>query len=84
MSARDDWREPRQAAPAKERLLKAAEVARRLQVSPRTVTKWAQDGKLRVLYTPGGHLRIPESALDDLMVPRNERTGQQATGEVRW
>lgn len=42
-----------------ETLLRTAEVARRLQVSTRTVLAWAQAGKLPSVLTPGGHRRYP-------------------------
>lgn len=41
-----------------ERLLKPAEVARVLQVDPKTVTRWCSNGKLGSIRTPGGHRRI--------------------------
>jgi len=38
-------------------LLTPAEVATLLRVDPKTVTRWANDGKLTSLRTPGGHRR---------------------------
>jgi excisionase family DNA binding protein len=40
-----------------EELLTSAEVARLFRVDPRTVRKWALDGKLGVRKTLGGHRR---------------------------
>ena len=40
-----------------------AEVAEMLMVSPITVRKWAQDGELKAVTTPGGHRRFK---LDDI------------------
>jgi excisionase family DNA binding protein len=39
--------------------LKTAEVADMLHVSPKTVTRWAKDGKLPHSRTLGGHRRFP-------------------------
>lgn len=44
-------------------LLTPAETARLLAVSPRTVTKWAKEGKLRCTWTSGGHRRFPADAV---------------------
>lgn len=43
--------------PQAERLLTPAEVAQMLRVDPKTVTRWARDGRLRSIRTPGGHRR---------------------------
>jgi excisionase family DNA binding protein len=43
------------------RLLTPAEVAEMLRVDPKTVTRWAQGGKLSSIRTPGGHRRYSES-----------------------
>lgn len=39
------------------KLMTPAEVARAFRVDPKTVTKWAQAGKLTVIWTLGGHRR---------------------------
>jgi excisionase family DNA binding protein len=46
--------------------LKTAEVAEILHVSPKTVTRWAKDGKLPHSRTLGGHRRFPAEAIDRL------------------
>lgn len=46
--------------------LRSGEVAALLQVSPKTVTRWAQQGQLPFLRTPGGHRRYPEPAIQAL------------------
>jgi excisionase family DNA binding protein len=46
--------------------LKTAEVAEILHVSPKTVTRWAKDGKLPHSRTLGGHRRFPADAIDRL------------------
>jgi excisionase family DNA binding protein len=46
--------------------LKTAEVAEVLHVSPKTVTRWAKDGKLPHSRTLGGHRRFPADAIQKL------------------
>jgi excisionase family DNA binding protein len=38
----------------------------RLQVSPKTVARWAKEGRLPYLATLGGHRRFPTDAIDQL------------------
>ncbi len=42
-----------------EALLTPAEVATLFRVTPKTVTRWAEAGKLPVVKTLGGHRRFP-------------------------
>jgi excisionase family DNA binding protein len=46
--------------------LRAAEVADILHVSPKTVSRWAKEGKLPFLKTLGGHRRYPEAEIRKL------------------
>jgi excisionase family DNA binding protein len=46
--------------------LRSAEVAAILQVSPKTVARWAQQGLLPCQRTLGGHRRYPEAAIREL------------------
>ena len=46
--------------------LRTAEVADLLHVSPKTVSRWAKEGKLPFLRTLGGHRRYPEPAIREL------------------
>ena len=46
--------------------LRAAEVAAILQVSPKTISRWAQQGLLPCRRTLGGHRRYPEPAIREL------------------
>ena len=48
------------------RYLRAAEVAAILQVSPKTVSRWAKEGKLPFLKTLGGHRRYPAAEIRQL------------------
>jgi excisionase family DNA binding protein len=46
---------------AETRLLTPAEVAALFRVDPKTVTRWAQRGKIRSIRTLGGHRRYSEA-----------------------
>jgi excisionase family DNA binding protein len=46
--------------------LRTAEVADLLHVSPKTVSRWAKEGRLPFLKTLGGHRRYPEAEIRDL------------------
>jgi excisionase family DNA binding protein len=51
------------AQPKPAEYLKTAEVADILHVSPKTVTRWAKDGKLPHSRTLGGHRRFPAQSI---------------------
>ena len=56
--------------------LRTAEVADILHVSPKTVSRWAKEGKLPFLKTLGGHRRYPEVKIRELAnALREEPTG---------
>jgi excisionase family DNA binding protein len=57
---------------APDRLLTPAEVAALWRVDPKTVTRWAADGRLNSIRTPGGHRRFYESEVRALL----EKTSQ--------
>ena len=46
--------------PTEPRYLHTAQVAELPHVSPKTVSRWAQEGRLPYLRTLGGHRRYPE------------------------
>jgi len=46
--------------------LRTAEVADILHVSPKTISRWAKEGKLPFLRTLGGHRRYPEAKIREL------------------
>ena len=58
--------QPGKATPELPTYLRAAEVADILQVSPKTVSRWAKEGKLPFLKTLGGHRRYPEAEIRQL------------------
>lgn len=64
--------------PEEEHLLTPAEVAARFRVDPKTVTRWAQNGKLTSIRTLGGHRRYRESEVNQLL-----KGTQAALGLIR-
>jgi len=48
-------------------LLTAEEVAVPLRVKPATVTRWAREGKIDSLRTPGGQLRFRREDVEALI-----------------
>ena len=48
-------------------LLTPSEVASLFRVDPKTVTRWAQAGKLSAVRTLGGHRRFHESEVRSLL-----------------
>ncbi|GAB3247803.1 hypothetical protein GCM10027425_03880 [Alteromonas gracilis] len=50
-----------------ETLLTPAEVAAMFRVDPKTVTRWAQAGKLSAIRTLGGHRRYLQSEVQQLL-----------------
>jgi excisionase family DNA binding protein len=62
------------------RLLTPSEVAALFRVDPKTVTRWAQQGKLHSIRTLGGHRRYSEveiqAFLDDSEVPLPRAAGE--------
>jgi excisionase family DNA binding protein len=55
--------------------LRPAEVADLLSVSPKTVSRWAKEGKLPFMKTLGGHRRYPAAEIQELVdILRQEPT----------
>lgn len=50
-----------------EKFLRTSDVAKLLHVSPKTVSRWAKEGKIPHLSTLGGHRRFPASEVDKLL-----------------
>lgn len=46
--------------------IRTAEAAKILRVSPKTISRWAKQGKLPHVVTLGGHRRFPASAIHEL------------------
>jgi excisionase family DNA binding protein len=60
-----------------ERLLTPAEVAAMFRVDPKTVTRWAKDGRLTSKRTLGGHRRYLEMEIRALL--EGEPTARMAS-----
>jgi excisionase family DNA binding protein len=58
-----------------EKFLRTSDVAKMLHVSPKTVSRWAKEGRLPHLSTLGGHRRFPSSEIEKLMI---ELSGERA------
>jgi excisionase family DNA binding protein len=54
-------------APEPDQLLTPSEVATLFRVDPKTVTRWAREGKLTSIRTLGGHRRYKESEIRALL-----------------
>ncbi|MFC4556298.1 BldC family transcriptional regulator [Georgenia faecalis] len=52
---------------AEDTLLTPGEVAARFRVDPKTVTRWANAGKLSAVRTLGGHRRYRRSEVEELL-----------------
>src|SRR5689334_5097875 len=55
------------AAPPRPDWVSLSEASRLLGVSPATVRRWSDAGRLRAFTTPGGHRRFSRSALQRLL-----------------
>jgi excisionase family DNA binding protein len=60
-------------APRVATFLRSAEVAATLQVSPKTIARWASQGHLPCQRTLGGHRRDPEPAIRDLAASLHQK-----------
>ena len=55
-----------------ERLLTPHQVAEMFRVDPKTVTRWASNGWIGSIRTPGGHRRFRESEITALLAERTK------------
>ena len=64
--------------PDSEPLLTPAEVASMFRVDPKTVTRWAKSGKLTSIRTLGGHRRVREAEVRNLLagIPKPPADGE--------
>jgi len=67
--------------PTEPRYLRTAQVAELLHVSPKTVSRWAQEDRLPYLHTLGGHRRYPDAEIRALVETLSEPStaGQPTT-----
>ncbi|HWG63255.1 MAG TPA: BldC family transcriptional regulator [Streptosporangiaceae bacterium] len=71
----------RQETHSENRLLTPAEVAALFRVDPKTVTRWAQQGKLRSIRTLGGHRRYSEAEIQAFLDDPQAVPLQRVAGE---
>jgi excisionase family DNA binding protein len=64
--------------PQAESLLSPSEVATLFRVDPKTVTRWAQAGKLTCIRTLGGHRRYREDEVRALLAGIPTQRGDQS------
>jgi excisionase family DNA binding protein len=64
-------------APRVASFLRSAQVAAILQVSPKTVARWAQQGLLPCQRTLGGHRRYPEQVICELAASLRQEVRDQ-------
>lgn len=50
-----------------EQYLRVGEVAALFHVSPKTIARWADEGRLPHIVTLGGHRRFPARAIEELI-----------------
>ena len=58
--------------PTQPRYLRTTQVAELLHVSPKTVSRWAQEGRLPYLRTLGGHRRYLDAEIRALLETLSE------------
>ena len=56
----------------KEKLYTVKQASEILGVHPKTIQKWDREGKIKVVRTPGGRRRIPESEIKRLLGEKRE------------
>jgi excisionase family DNA binding protein len=72
------------AAPELPRYLWTTQVAAILQVSPKTVSRWAKEGKLPFLRTLGGHRRYPAAEIRQLADQLRVQPTPNLAGPSQW
>jgi len=65
-SASDPTARPTPGGSGRRSYLRAAEAAALLHVSPKTISRWAREGKLGHVVTLGGHRRFSRSDIEAL------------------
>lgn len=75
---------PRQPIPGEDTLLRPREVAAIFGVRPATIARWAREGRLSPLLTPGGHRRYRPADIREVLdaaEPAGEPTEEQRMAE---
>ena len=58
--------------------LRVAEVAKAFHVSPKTVARWADEGRIPFVLTLGGHRRFPRKDIEKLL-PSYSQTSESSS-----
>jgi excisionase family DNA binding protein len=69
--------------PDGEHLWTPYELAAKLRVAPKTVSRWAKDGRIDSLTTPGGHHRFRDHVVQDLLKNGAPYVFGSGAGETR-
>jgi transposase len=72
---------PQQRIPGEDALLRPREVAAIFGVRPTTIARWAREGKLTPLLTPGGHRRYRPSDIREVLDGANPTEEQLLMAE---
>lgn len=60
-----------------EHLLTPKQVAELFRVSPKTVHRWATNGQIKAIKTPGGHFRIYREDVERILRERGQAFGAE-------
>jgi len=64
-------------------LLRPREVAEIFGVRPTTIARWAREGRIEPVHTPGGHRRYPRTAVRRLLSTGETEPGEAVEDAVR-
>jgi excisionase family DNA binding protein len=64
--------------PTQPRYLRSGQVAKLMGLSPKTVSRYAKEGKLPYVRTLGGHRRYEERAIRELLATNTFRPDEEA------
>ena len=65
-------------------LLTPGEVASRLRVDAKTVTRWAEKGLIGSIKTPGGHNRFRRAEIDAIMNGEDPNSVEDLPASEHW
>ena len=60
-----------------------ADIAKRLGISPQTVQRWVDSGRLKAWKTPGGHRRIDARSAELLFAQQEQLMGKGLSDEMQ-
>lgn len=58
-------------------MLTVKEAAQVFRVSPKTIRRWANSGRLEIVRLPGGQIRVPRSAVAGILVSSRAGSADQ-------